>query len=202
MRKFLMATVAAGGLLLGNAADAAPIAANSVIGWTGNYQAQNPVGTPSGLGSATHIDFAPAGGPGGNIFVTSLTGDFLALAPLPFIATILDFALPSASIPGFVVATNGGNTLTIDVTSMNIIFQADSGLTIGGTSMMTLTGYDPTPGTYELSFQTAGGNPISTQFQFTSSGNAAPIPEPGTLALLGLGLLGMGAAVRGRRQPA
>ena len=194
--------VAALGMLAATAAAAAaaPLAAGSTIGWSGAYQAQDSAGTGVLLGAATQIDFAPAGGGSGSVLVTVATLD---LAPLfGNTGTIQDFSFsPFAPVAAFLSVPIIAPTFTLDLNSLTISTQNNSGIVLEGDATMNYAGFDATPGTYSLSFQTAGNPNVVGQYNFTFSANAAAIPEPGTLALLGAGLLGLGLA-RARRKAA
>ena len=194
--------VAALGMLAATtvSAAAAPLLDGSTLGWSGAYQAQNSVGTGVLLGAATQIDFAPAGGGSGSVLVTVATLD---LAPLfGNTGTIQDFSFsPFAPVAAFLSVPIIAPTFTLDLNSLTISTQNNSGIVLEGDATMNYAGFDATPGTYSLSFQTAGNPNVVGQYNFTFSANAAAIPEPGTLALLGAGLLGLGLA-RARRKAA
>ncbi|MBY0334538.1 MAG: PEP-CTERM sorting domain-containing protein [Acetobacteraceae bacterium] len=195
--------VAALGMLAATAVSAAAaplLAAGSTLGWSGAYQAQDSGGTGVLLGAATQIDFAPAGGGSGSVLVTVATLD---LAPLfGNTGTIQDFSFsPFAPVAAFLSVPTVAPTFTLDLDSLAISTQNNSGIVLEGTATMNYAGFDATPGTYSLSFQTAGDPNVVSQYNFTFSANAAAIPEPGTLALLGAGLLGLGLA-RARRKAA
>lgn len=181
------------------AAMAAPLAPGSILGWAGSYQAQDASGTATTLDLATQIDFTPAGTGTGSVIIISAGGD---LAPLLWATgTTLDFSFdPFAALAGFLTATD----FSLDLNTLTIDAQTALTLSVSGTSTLHFDGYDPTPGTYSLSFQTAGGAGGVSDYNFTFSANAVsvPVPEPATLALLGIGLMGLGAARRRRARPA
>lgn len=67
---------------------------------------------------------------------------------------------------------------------------------------LDLTKFDDGSGTLQVSFQGRGGSQLNVMGKITSLGPAAPVPEPGTYALMlaGLGLVGWIARRQGRRR--
>jgi hypothetical protein len=182
-------------------ASAALISGGSSLGWTGSFQPEDGSGNLVDIGSATYIDFFPDG-PGG-VAVTPLsnaTGDLAVIGPLT-VGTITDFALVNAPIVNFVAFLGlGGESFSLDINTLTVVTQNSTGIVLRGNATLNLVpGFDPTPGTYAMSFNSTGGMSNGANFEFTFSAGAAAVPEPATLGLFGLGLLGLGAAARRRR---
>ena len=85
-------------------------------------------------------------------------------------------------------ATIGAITTAFQVTSIAFAQQAGAFLDIEAKGFATLTGFDKTPGVFQLSSQ--GG--ISKAVTFSATTTATPTPEPMSMAVLGAGLLGVG----------
>jgi PEP-CTERM motif len=86
----------------------------------------------------------------------------------------------------------GGLTYSFSMNSVSVLNSDpnDDQLGLFGTGVVSITGFDPTPGDWNFTAQSAGG----VTFSFSASTSA--IPEPGSLLLLGLGLTGLAAAGR------
>jgi hypothetical protein len=69
---------------------------------------------------------------------------------------------------------------------------------LSGTGTLNISGglYTPTPGTFSFSSQNSSSN-TATRFSFSANGTAVPpIPEPGSMLLLGTGLVGLASTAR------
>jgi hypothetical protein len=128
--------------------------------------------------------------------VESGTGDY-SLIPDNEPATFSSpFSIdPFAPVPTFWTLTDSGITYSFDLTSLSVT-QIPAGtagsLILLGTGIAHITGFDDTFGSFFLSSSGLDG---ATTFSFQASTN---VPEPGTVALLGLGLLGLAGWQRRR----
>ena len=89
--------------------------------------------------------------------------------------------------------------VVFDLTTFDVVLNTNNILVMTGAGVFRCTGpcvgYDNTDAMWNMSLNIANGE---TQGSFSSSASV-PIPEPGLLALLGLGLIGLARSVRSRR---
>jgi hypothetical protein len=175
------------------AAQAVPITGSLSV--SGGFTPVDSGGTATSLGAAVGIDFDPAG-PGGSMTTDQVTGTF---ALFTFVGdtsgTITDFTFnpfPAGGIASFFTITSALGTLSFDLETVLIAFQSNHFLALQGSGTVYAAGYNPTPGVWALTGQTVD------QLTFSWSASAAAVPEPGTLALLGFGVLGLGILLRRR----
>ena len=144
-----------------------------------------PTGGAS-LGTATGIDFIDD-----DFGVDDTTGDFLGAGiGSGDIGFFQDFQFnplnPSPVDPLWAIGT-----FEFTLEAITVDFQNDFFLALSGTGVLRANGFDDTMGTWSLTATTAGA-----LFNFASGSGAVPVAEPGTLLLLGLGLIGLAAARR------
>jgi hypothetical protein len=155
----------------------------------------------SDFSGATGLDFTDTGsltpGVAGTFEVDSTSGDFTILDSTT--GTIEDFSFLLAGdsanypYPPVIAFQVGDSGFQFDLDTITQDFNSGSSLVLSGTGTFFLDGFDPTPGVFEFSSQTTGAT-----FSFSASESATPVPEPGSMLLLGTGLLLLGSSVRRR----
>jgi len=188
MRKLLLSstTVAAALLWAAAAANAVPIAAGSELSTNG-----------SDTFTATSISFINPGNIGGTS--GSFQTDFGVVPPLlTGVVTFTNFTNASSNFQLYTATANGNTTTLVAATIDSFVFTPGTpleSLDVKGTGTLTLTGFDPTPGNWELTTQGPGGTATVT-FSQTSVASAA---EPASLGLFGTALLMTGWLYNRRR---
>lgn len=126
----------------------------------------------------------------GNAAVSNATGDLAGLIGDNALYVDFDYSPLAVANPLWTVL-GGPPTATFSLLSITFIDEVTPGLILTGTGTMNLTGFDPTPGNWSFSADTAGG-----LFTFSSQ-TVAKAPDGGTsIALLGFSLLGLIGARR------
>lgn len=169
-------------LFLSTTANAALI--NGTIELAGAWTPVDSVPSPVTIDTATGIDFT-----NDQAAVMASSGDMA----LPFLtlATMNDFQFNPLAPNPVTVWSVGGFSFSMD--NVTIDTQTASALTLSGSGMITGGGFDPTPGTWAFSGQTAS----NITFSWSSSNLAVPIPP--AVWLFGSGLLGLVGIARRRK---
>ncbi len=157
----------------------------------------------TGLADTTGIDFLEwsdleqesiSGTSGGTFHADSVSGDFAAYVstgPAGW-GNINDFSFVSPFTPVTPLWEIGG--FFFDLTTVVVVEQTDISLILRGVGDVYGNNFDKTEGSWSLYANTLFGE----TFGWTAH---TAVPEPMTLTLFGLGLLGLGRMVHSRRLP-
>jgi hypothetical protein len=157
--------------------------------------------------TATGVDFtgcALCTGPnaGKEAVVENNTGSYMGTGGA--FVDFTDFTFSPSLSPDPVLLwtfTSGGLTYSFTMDNVQVDAQGtglggQTFLTLTGTGTLFITGFDPTPGVFAFTGNESGG-----VFSVSASSFAQPaaVPEPGSMILLGLGLVGVAAVARRKR---
>ena len=150
---------------------------------------------------ATSLDFSDTGsltpGVAGTFRVDDVAGDFNVLAGETGLIKDFSFSGPGTTNYPYPPITSfeliSAALFSFDLESVVVQLQLSSTVVLTGTGMLHMDGFEDTLGTFVFSANQAGGT-----FSYSGSNEAGIVPEPGSMLLLGSGLIGLAGAVRRR----
>jgi hypothetical protein len=181
MRKLLLSTALIGGFA--GLANAAPIAAGSELNVIGGAQ----------FNATTITSNTPAG------LAPDQTGSFAAFIACLSCVTVnaASFTYSPAVQTGLLFTiTEGSLVATISVDAGGIATPGINSLAINAPATLTMTGFSATPGQFVWTINQLGQEVGS----FSATADASAVPEPASLGLLGVGLLGLAGITELRRR--
>jgi hypothetical protein len=134
---------------------------------------------------------------------STITGSFQSLLTANEAGTISTPIDYSSYVPGSSTLqfSNGGSNLTFTLDSITEVTSGVFGnFTGAGIFSSSMAGFDPTAGDLFFTTQGTGVTTFSATAEIPSSTSTSPsaVPEPGTLALLGTGALGLAGLLKRR----
>ncbi len=150
---------------------------------------------PNGISTATGISFTGSSllsFLGVDAFVTAGSGSFAST-----VGAFVDFHDFTFNPLGGVQPTlwsfvSGGINYALQMTTAYIVSQNTNQINLSGGAILTADGYTDTVGSFQFTANNSGSS-----FSYSSS---AQVPEPASLALFGIGMLGIGFSQMRRRQ--
>ena len=124
--------------------------------------------------------------------VTTAFGDYSGVTPGTFVDFndfVFDPLVPNTSLWTF---SFGGSSYSFTMSTISIISQTSSSISLEGTGIASITGFEDTGGDFALTLNQSG-----QAFSFSSS--ASVVPVPAAVWLFGSGLLGLVGIARRKR---
>jgi len=186
-------------LMMTTSAMAIPISGSISFNGTLNLTGPTPLVTAS---TATGIDFTTdymsefIGTGFSAVVVGGKSGDYASVRNFTGV-TFTDFTfspnLSPSPVKNLWAFTSRGTDYGFDLYSIAVSHNPSNTLALNGTGLLHITGFDDTFGTWTLTTQDGGEGDLTF-----SAASVAPVPEPGTMVLLGFGLVGL--AIYGKRR--
>ncbi|MCC5795166.1 MAG: PEP-CTERM sorting domain-containing protein [Chromatiales bacterium] len=184
LKQLVIGSMASLALGMGMSASALPIIQGEIlINGNATFDTQS-------LATATEIlsfgATATAGGDGSYAAVPDLT-------PVTFTPFQFSPVLAPVPVNPLWTFTVGGVQYSFVMSSLSVLEQTASSLQLQGSGLLSIDGFADTDGIWAFSAQSASGEE-AVRFSFSS--DTSVVSEPGILALLGLGFLGLAFARR------
>jgi|GEM_PF-1975969 len=150
---------------------------------------------PNGISTATGVSFTASSieaFSNGDAFVTSGSGSFAGTVGEFVDFHDFTFSPLGSSQPTLWSFISGGINYALQMTTAYIVSQNTHQINLSGGAILTADGYTDTVGSFQFTANNSG-----TSFSYSSS---AQVPEPATLALFGIGMLGISFSQTRRRK--